>query len=53
MSHLQGYRQVTDLHLLAIALHNHGTLVTLDAGLEATLKVVRTPTAELLKVLNR
>ena len=53
ISHLQGYWQVTDLHLLAIALLNNGTLVTLDAGLEATLKAVRTPPAELFNVLSK
>ena len=30
---VQGYRQVTDATLLATALHNGGTLVTLDGGL--------------------
>lgn len=30
---IQGYRQVTDATLLATALHNGGTLVTLDGGI--------------------
>lgn len=30
---LQGYRQVTDAHLLAIALRHEGRLVTFDRGL--------------------
>ena len=29
---LQGYRQVTDAHLLAVALSNEGRLATFDAG---------------------
>ncbi|HSR67432.1 MAG TPA: TA system VapC family ribonuclease toxin [Acidobacteriota bacterium] len=32
-SRIQGYRQVTDAHLLALALRNKGRLVTLDSGL--------------------
>ncbi len=34
---VQGYRQVTDAICLATALHNGGTLVTLDGGLLALL----------------
>jgi len=33
LTRLQGYRQVSDLHLLAIAQSNHGALVSLDGGI--------------------
>lgn len=32
-SKLQGHRQITDAHLLALALHNRGRLVTLDGAI--------------------
>jgi len=31
--HLSGHREVTDAYLLALAVHNSGTLVTFDRGL--------------------
>ncbi|MGH9417682.1 MAG: TA system VapC family ribonuclease toxin [Terriglobales bacterium] len=34
---LQGHSQITDAYLLALALHNHGRLVTLDRGVRALL----------------
>ena len=46
---LQGYRQITDLHLLGIALLNGGTLVTLDTGIPQTLNAIRRPTPHLLR----
>jgi uncharacterized protein len=35
---LQGYRQITDLHLLALAADHDGRLVTFDTRIEAALK---------------
>jgi uncharacterized protein len=32
MSAVRGYRQLTDVYLLAVAVRNRGTFVTLDAG---------------------
>lgn len=49
---LTGYRQLTDLHLLGLALQNGGTLITLDGGMQQTLNAVRRPTPHLLHVLG-
>ena len=51
LTKLQGYRQVTDLHLLGIAERHHSALVTLDSGLINTLKALREPSLKLLKLL--
>ncbi len=48
---LRGYRQLSDLHLLAIANQNGGTFVTLDGGLSETLAAVRNPSPHLLRIL--
>jgi toxin-antitoxin system PIN domain toxin len=37
-SAITGYRQITDLHLLALAASKGGRLVTLDAKIEAALR---------------
>lgn len=52
LAKLQGYRQITDLHLLGIALLNGGTLVTLDTGIPQTLNAIRRPAPHLLRVLG-
>jgi len=38
-----GYRQVTDAHLLGLALRHNGRLVTLDAGVKAVVPPGRKP----------
>jgi predicted nucleic acid-binding protein len=48
---IQGYRQLTDLHLLGIAQRNQGTLVTLDAGIASIVTAVNTPSPALLRLL--
>lgn len=52
LSKIQGYRQLSDLHLLGIALQNNGTLVTMDTGIPQTLNAVRRPPPHLLRVLE-
>jgi predicted nucleic acid-binding protein len=52
LTKLQGYRQMTDLHLLGIAHRNGGTFVTLDNGFTSTLLAVRAPAANLLRLLT-
>jgi hypothetical protein len=51
LSRLQGYRQLTDLHLLGIAQRHHGTLVTLDAGTRESRHAVRNPPETLVRLL--
>lgn len=51
-SKLQGYRQVTDLHLLAIAHTHRGALVTLDSGFTSTVNAFRVQVPGLLKILS-
>jgi uncharacterized protein len=52
LSKIQGYRQLSDLHLLGIALQYGGTLVTMDTGIRQTLNAVRRPPSHLLRVLE-
>jgi uncharacterized protein len=52
LSKIQGCRQITDLHLLGIALMNSGTLVTMDTGMPQTMLAVRHPPSDLLRVLT-
>lgn len=52
LSKLKGYRQITDLHLLGIALMNGGTLVTMDTGLPQTMLAVRNAPSQLLRLLS-
>ncbi len=47
---VQGHRQLTDLYLLALAVHHQGRLVTLDAGI-ATSVVVGAGAAHLVMLL--
>ncbi len=52
LTKIQGYRQISDLHLLGIALQNGGTLVTIDSGVRQTMNAIRRPTPHLLKTLG-
>lgn len=47
-SRLQGYRQVTDAHLLAIALRHGGSLATFDRGVAALVPAGAPPESILL-----
>ena len=48
---LLGYRQVTDAHLLAIALKNRGRLATLDAGIRELVPPNHTK-ADVVRVID-
>ncbi len=52
LSKIQGYRQLSDLHLLGITHQNSGTLVTIDTGFRQTLNAVRCSTPHLLKIFG-
>lgn len=51
LTKIQGYRQVSDLHLLALAHRNRGVLVTLDAGLNSTVRALRSATEHSIHLL--
>ena len=43
-AHVLGHRQLTDAYLLALAVHHHGRLVTLDGGVAVQMVQGATPT---------
>ena len=49
-AHVLGHRQLTDAYLLALAVHHHGRLVTLDGGVAVQMVQGATPT-HLLRLL--